>query len=193
MTSNINFAAINENFPVAGQDNDTQVFRDNFDTIKTNFQEAKNEIEDLQDNVARTDQDNDFLYNIVGSVTLQDAYLRKKDYGAPIVAGTQEVSFKQAMYHVIKFGTNCSVSFTEFPTETVDASGLGLIGKATLEIYGDGTSRTITFTTTGSTVIKKSAGFPGSLNVSSTTNPIFIEVWQHSTDTIFLNYLGSFS
>ena len=48
MTSLINFAAINENFPVAGQDNDTQVFRDNFDTIKTNFSAAKTEIEDLQ-------------------------------------------------------------------------------------------------------------------------------------------------
>ena len=87
MTSNINFAAINENFPVAGQDNDTQVFRDNFDTIKTNFSEAKTEITDLQDNAARTDGDNDFLYNVVGSLTLQDAYLRKKDYGAAIVAG----------------------------------------------------------------------------------------------------------
>jgi hypothetical protein len=193
VTSNINFAAINENFPVAGQDNDTQVFRDNFETIKTNFQEAKSEIEDLQDNVARTDGPNDFLYNIVGSVTLQDAYLRKKDYGSNIVAATQEVSFKQAMYHVIKFAGNCAISFIEFPTEAVDTSGLGQIGKATLELYGDGTARTLTFTTTGSTVIKKSAGFPGTVTVTSATNPVFIEVWQHGTETIFLNYLGTFS
>ena len=34
MASTINYLGINENFPVAGQDNDTQVFRDNFDTIK---------------------------------------------------------------------------------------------------------------------------------------------------------------
>jgi hypothetical protein len=114
LTSLINFAAINENFPVAGQDNDTQVFRDNFDTIKTNFSTAKTEITDLQDNAARTDEDNDFLYNIVGSVTLNDAYLRKKDYGAAIVAGTQDVSFKQAMYHVIKLGANTSLSFSNF-------------------------------------------------------------------------------
>ena len=193
MTSNINFAAINENFPVAGQDNDTQTFRDNFDTIKTNFSEAKTEITDLQDNAARTDQDNDFLYNVVGSLTLQDAYLRKKDYGAAIVAGTQDVSFKQAMYHIIKFGTNCAIQFTEFPVAAVDVTGLGQMGKATLELYGDGTSRTITFTLTGSTVLKKSAGFPGSLTVTSATNPVIIEVCQHSTDTIFLNYLGVYS
>ncbi len=193
MTSNINFAAINENFPVAGQDNDTQTFRDNFDTIKTNFSEAKTEITDLQDNAARTDQDNDFLYNVVGSLTLQDAYLRKKDYGAAIVAGTQDVSFKQAMYHVIKLGANTSLSFTEFPTGAVDVTGLGQIGKATLELYGDGTARTITFTTTGATVIKKSPGFPGSVTVTSATNPVIIEVWQHSDTVIWMNYLGLYS
>ncbi len=193
MTSNINFAAINENFPVAGQDNDTQVFRDNFDTIKTNFSEAKTEITDLQDNAARTDGDNDFLYNVVGSLTLQDAYLRKKDYGAAIVAGTQDISFKQAMYHVVKVGANTSLSFTEFPTGAVDVTGLGQIGKATLELYSDGTTRTITFTTTGGTVIKKSPGFPGSVTVTSATNPVIIEVWQHSSTVIFLNYLGLYS
>jgi hypothetical protein len=193
LTSLINFAAINENFPVAGQDNDTQVFRDNFDTIKTNFSTAKTEITDLQDNVARTDGDNDFLYNVIGSVTLQDAYLRKKDYGAAIVAGTQDVSFKQAMYHVIKVGANTSLSFSEFPTGAVDATGLGQIGKATLELYGDGTSRNITFTTTGGTVIKK-INFPvGTLTVTSATNPVIIEVWQHSATVIWMNYLGLFS
>ena len=193
MTSNINFAAINQNFPVAGQDNDTQVFRDNFDTIKTNFSEAKTEITDLQDNAARTDGDNDFLYNVVGSLTLQDAYLRKKDYGAAIVAGTQDISFKQAMYHVVKVGANTSLSFTEFPTGAVDVTGLGQIGKATLELYGDGTARTITFTTTGGTVIKKSPGFPGSVTVTSDTNPVIIEVWQHSATVIWMNYLGLYS
>ncbi len=193
MTSLINFAAINENFPVAGQDNDTQVFRDNFGTIKDNFETAKTEITDLQDNAARTDEDNDFLYNVVGSLTLQDAYLRKKDYGSAIVAGTQDISFKQAMYHVVKVGANTSLSFTEFPTGAVDLTGLGQIGKATLELYGDGSARTITFTTTGGTVIKKSPGFPGSVTVTSDTNPVIIEVWQHSATVIWMNYLGLYS
>ncbi len=193
MTSLINFAAINENFPVAGQDNDTQVFRDNFDTIKTNFSAAKTEITDLQDNAARIDEDNDFLYNVVGSVTLQDAYLRKKDYGSPIVAGTQDISFKQAMYHIVKFGANTSLSFSEFPTGAVDVTGLGQIGKATLELYGDGTARTITFITSGGTVIKKSPGFPVSVTVTSATNPVIIEVWQHSATVIWMNYLGLYS
>ena len=194
MTSLINFAAINENFPVAGQDNDTQVFRDNFDTIKTNFREAKTEIEDLQDNTAKTNNDNDFNGSIIANATLQNTSLRKKDYGEPITSPTQEVSFIQAMYHIIRIGTpSCSLSFTEFPTDVVDIEGVGKVGKATLELYGDGTARTITFLTSDSTVIKKSAGFPGTVTVTSTTNPTLIEVWQHNSDIIFLNYLGEFN
>jgi hypothetical protein len=193
LTSLINFAAINENFPVAGQDNDTQVFRDNFDTIKTNFSAAKTEIEDLQDNVSRTDTTSDFNYNIVTTVTLQDAVLLKRDYGAAIVAATQEVSFKQALYHIIKFGTNCAIELIDFPVNEVDVLGFGSCGKITLELYGDGTARTLSFTPTGTTVFKKSSGFPGTLTVTSATNPVIIEIWQHSTDVIFLNYLGSFA
>ena len=191
--SNINFAAINENFPVAGQDNDTQVFRDNFDTIKTNFSAAKSEIQDLMDNAARIDNISDFNYNIVTTVTLQDAVLRKRDYGAAIVAATQEVSFKQALYHVIKFGNNCTLELTDFPVSEVDVLGFGASGKITLELYGDGTARTLSFTPVGTTVFKKSSNFPGTLTVTSATNPVIIEVWQHSTDQIFLNYLGVFS
>ena len=193
MTSLINFAAINENFPVAGQDNDTQVFRDNFDSIKTNFSAAKTEIEDLQDNAARTDTTSDFNYNIVTTVTLQDAVLLKRDYGAAIVAATQEVSFKQALYHIIKFGNNCAIELIDFPINPVDSLGIGSCGKITLELYGDGTARTLTFTPSGSTVFKKSSTFPGTLTITSATNPVFIEVWQHDANTIFLNYLGAFA
>jgi hypothetical protein len=192
VTSNINFEAINQNFPVAGQDNDTQVFRDNFSQIKTNFSEAKTEIEDLQDNAARTDGDNDFFYNTILSATLQDVYLRKKDYGAPLTVLTQEVSFKESLHHIIRFGNNCSLTFIEFPTAAVNENGIGQLGKCTLELYGDGTSRAITFNSSGGAVFKRSSNFPLSLVVSSTSDPIIIEVWQHSDDKIFLNYLGSF-
>ena len=71
MTSNINYASINENFPVAGQDNDTQVFRDNFDTIKTSLRYAYEEITDLQDNVIRSDQTNEFNNNVISGAVFK--------------------------------------------------------------------------------------------------------------------------
>jgi hypothetical protein len=48
MSSQIDNENIDSTFPVAGQDNDSQGFRDNFASIKTNFGYAKTEIQDLQ-------------------------------------------------------------------------------------------------------------------------------------------------
>ena len=48
MASNINPNNIDTTYPVAGQDNDSQGFRDNFTNIKNNFSSAETEIDDLQ-------------------------------------------------------------------------------------------------------------------------------------------------
>lgn len=52
MASNINPTNINITYPIAGQDNDTQGFRDNFSNIKNNFLVAQTEISALQANSA---------------------------------------------------------------------------------------------------------------------------------------------
>ena len=48
MASNINANNINGAYPTPGVDNDSQGFRTNFTSIKSNFSAAKLEIEDLQ-------------------------------------------------------------------------------------------------------------------------------------------------
>ena len=48
MTSQINPNNIDGTYPVAGQDNDSQGFRDNFTNLRNNLTFAKAEIEDLQ-------------------------------------------------------------------------------------------------------------------------------------------------
>jgi hypothetical protein len=52
MTSLINPNNIDITYPIAGQDNDTQGFRDNFSNIKNNLAVAASEISALQSNVA---------------------------------------------------------------------------------------------------------------------------------------------
>ena len=49
MTSAINYAAINTNYPVSGQDNNSQGFRTNFLAIQAGLETASTEITDLQD------------------------------------------------------------------------------------------------------------------------------------------------
>ena len=48
MLSNINTTIIDTTYPIAGQDNDSQGFRDNFSNTNSNFISAKSEIEDIQ-------------------------------------------------------------------------------------------------------------------------------------------------
>ena len=188
MTSNINSAAINENFPVAGQDNDTQVFRDNFDTIKTSLLTAYTEITALQaateglaldayDEVAAGIHGSDFNNRIIYSAVLQNSFERKFDGGD--ITAPLTIDYQNGNYQVYRIGANITVDFLNFP----DGLGTSKNGKVTLELYGDGTTRTITFSTSGATVIKKNATFPATFTLTSAEssagagNPVIIEVW----------------
>ena len=193
--SNINYVSINENFPVAGQDNDTQVFRDNFDTIKTSLRYAKEELEVLQDSTtgaARLNQSNDFNQNVISNAVLQgnrDALFDGGNYAAP----TLDVNYTNGAYQIYKFAAApVEINFLEFPENETPAG----VGKVTLELYSDSaTSRTITFKSIGGLVYKKNAALIslGTLTVSSATNPVILEVWRYKSGTIFLNYLGVFA
>lgn len=200
MASNINYLSINENFPVAGQDNDTQVFRDNFDTIKTSLRNAKEEITDLQGDTAKVNVDNDFELNKIQRALLQNNRTQKFDGGA-VTASPTTIDYENANYQIYRLSANLTMDFLNFPGDPVfvsETTPIGM-GKVTLELYGDGTKRLITFQTSGGTVIKKN-GFPAltevgahDFEVSSNSDPIIIEVWRHNEDNIFIRYIGQFS
>jgi hypothetical protein len=75
MTSQINSLYINidEAYPVAGVDNDTQGFRDNFDVIKSSLAIASSEITELQDTTAKTNAANNFAGNTLTNSILVTA------------------------------------------------------------------------------------------------------------------------
>lgn len=52
MTSQVNPSTIDGTFPIAGQDNDSQGFRDNFTNIKNNLTTIFNEITGIQNDAA---------------------------------------------------------------------------------------------------------------------------------------------
>jgi hypothetical protein len=54
MASTINPVNIDITYPIAGQDNDTKGFRDNFTNIKNNFSVAAREITNIQATLAST-------------------------------------------------------------------------------------------------------------------------------------------
>ena len=193
MASNINYLSINENFPVAGQDNDTQVFRDNFDTIKTNFRNAKDEITSLQDNTAKTNVDNDFELTEITRAVFRNNRTKKFDAGA-VTASPTTIDYENGEYQIFRVGADINMDFLNFPGDPVlTGETANTVGKVRLEMYSDGSSRTVTFSTTGGTVIKKDSGFPSPFTLTSSTDPVLVEVWRHNDSVIYLRYLGSFS
>lgn len=192
--SEINYLSINENFPVAGQDNDTQVFRDNFDTIKNSLRIAKEEITDLESNGARLDQANDYNSNTTENTILQNVSFQTDNRGTPS-AGAIEIDFTAGSYHILNIDSNKTFEFTNFPGDPAGSETVsGGVGKVTLELYSTGGSWTISFITSAGTVIKKDADFPGTLTIASTTDPIIVDVWRHPhKNTLFMKYVGQFS
>lgn len=194
MTSQINYLSINENFPVPGEDNDTQVFRDNFDTIKNSLRLAQEEVTDLQNNAARLNESNNFgNNNLSGAVFVNN--MDKKFDGGIISSGTSTptIDYENGNYQIFRFSASNNIEFQNLPENANPALAMG-VGKITLELYGDGTERTLTFLSSNGATIKKNASWPvAGVKVTSADNPVIIEVWRHNQTNIFMNYLGQFS
>lgn len=193
-TSDINYADIDETFPVAGEDNDTQTFRDNFDTIKSSLQSAKTDIVDIKTNGAFVDFDNDFQSNEISNAVLRNTMFKKFDGG--IIDNTTAlltVDYENGNYQVFRFDADMNIDFQNLP-ENSSASGPIGVGKITLELYsGSASTRTLSFITSGGTLLRRNSTFPGSLTVNSQTAPIIIDVWRHNATYIFMHYHGQYS
>lgn len=190
------YQSINQDFPVAGQDNDTQVFRDNFSTIKTCLRYAGEELDVLQNSTsgaALLSQENDFNSNVIKNAIFQDTRDLVRDNGNWNET-VCNVFFTNGHYQIFKFGIpspgNVILDFSEFP---IDATPLN-VGKVRLELYADsginGGIQTVGFTSTIAGYKKNFAGT--TITVNSDTDPVILEVWRYS-DVIFLNLIDQFT
>lgn len=118
MPSNINPNNINGAYPVAGQDNDSQGFRDNFTNTKTNFAFASAEITDLQAKavlksaLTGTTLDNNMNNSVLSNAQLINISTPKRDLGT-ITSG--ELNFGSSSYYVFTAGGSVTLSLTNFP------------------------------------------------------------------------------
>jgi hypothetical protein len=119
MTSAINPNNIDGTYPVAGQDNNSQGFRDNFTNIKTNFQYAEDEITDLQNNVvlksalSGTTLDNDMLGSGLSNAVLNDMGYTRLALGA--TGGSVTINYAVGTYQTMTTNATTQLAFTNFP------------------------------------------------------------------------------
>jgi len=175
MSSNINPNNIDGTYPIAGQDNNSQGFRDNFTQTKVNFQFAADEINDLQTKVVLkaaltgTTLDNNMNDALLYAALIQD-FSAVKIAPSPI-AGTLTLNYASAHYQSYSSASAGSVTlaFSNFPvsgaygymklqititnvahTLTLPAAvSVGLTGIQGISPGTSGVSNTITFATTG--------------------------------------------
>lgn len=134
MASNINPYSIDGTFPVAGQDNPSQGFRDNFTNTKNNFLYAQSEISDLQSKAILTSAlTGQTLTNDMAGTQIRRPQLAAwtqtlLDNGA--VAGAHTLDFNQANFQKITTASNISIDFVNWPSlvsGTTGASGYGIM------------------------------------------------------------------
>ena len=195
--SDINYLSINENFPVAGQDNDTQVFRDNFNTIKNSLRISKEEITDLEDNTARLDQANDYNSNVTQNTVFLNTSIQTIQHDLDDASAPYELDFTSAGYHSVTLSSDRTIQFSNFPGEAGAADTVNSgTGRITVEFNtsNQGDSWEVSFISSSGIVIKKDADFPSTFTVNSRQNPIIIDVWKRSGEnTLYMKYVGQFS
>ena len=119
MTSNINPNNIDGAYPVAGQDNNSQGFRDNFTNTSTNFQFAADEITDLQNKavlkaaLTGTTLDNNMQGSVLSNAQLQDMSETVVPLGT--VSGTTTINYSLGSVQTLTTNGAVSLAFTNFP------------------------------------------------------------------------------
>jgi hypothetical protein len=141
MTSQINPNNIDGTYPVAGQANNTQGFRDNFTNTKTNFQYAADEITDLQNKavlkqaLSGTTLDNNLNDNLIYAVKLQDVSYTYVQNTA--TSGSIAIDYSTGQYQYLTTTGSISLSFSNWPIS-------GTAGSIDLAINITNTAYTVT-------------------------------------------------
>lgn len=141
MASNINANNIDGTYPIAGQDNDSQGFRDNFTNIKNNFTNAKSEIEDLQGKallksaLTGTTIDNSGGGSLISNFELRDMSMTRVAKGT--TSGTVTLNYSEGSYQTLSTSASISLAFSNFPAS-------GKLGTIRLEITVSSVSHTLT-------------------------------------------------
>ena len=185
MTSAIVSATIDADFPVAGVDNDSQGFRDNFSIIRDGLATANAEITELQTNTAKLNDDNDFNGSVISNAVTNQLY---GSVYTTTSTPTTNVSLSDGEYQVITLSGDHTLTFKDWPTTD-------LYGKIRLELKSNGTARTVTFSTESggalrreiSSVLIEASGVSRTASVAATSNTTF------SFPTANINVIGTSS
>jgi hypothetical protein len=192
MTSAIAYGDIDPTFPIAGQDNDSQGFRNNFQATYNGLEVAKTEITDLQQHTAKLNADNDFNGSIIQNALTNNLY----GTVATIVevATPTNVDVSTGEYHRITLG-NASVALTLTNWPTSD----NRYAKVRIHLENNQlSSHTVTFATNAlATVSDDDSGKFTSHSIEVPSGKtVMVEAFKYdygSGSKMYIRYLGEFA
>ena len=145
----INPNSINGGFPVFGQDNPTQGFRDNFTNIKNNFVAAKAELEDIQGKVlVKSALLGGVVDNDLDGVAITNAQL--KAYTQTFLGLGQQfsdvtINFEDGNFQYLETGNDITLTIENWPSDTTTAAAYATL-RLWLQVSSTlGTPHTVTF------------------------------------------------
>ena len=199
MTSAINHSAIIETFPVAGRDNDSQGFRDNFAATRLGLSVAAGEIDRLQSRTLKaadltSTNGTPVVNDLLGSTISNGLYKQFNGafYNAGTITGTQNVNLNNGPIQKISISGNSILNFINWPAS-------GQHSTVRLMIIGNNTgSYTVTFTSENSGNIWRTTTLPvpptPTVTVTSNNNYQLIEAftWDDGTN-VFVSKLSEYS
>ena len=192
-TSSSNIGTINADFPVAGQDNDSQGFRDNFTKVKTELTNAQADLTTLDTNtVKNNDAETNMQGNTIKNVTILRGSQKFYNGGVQNSIGVRPVSYELATYHSYTINTDpASGSVT---LQLADWPASGKYAELVLELKGSGLESTVVFTTANSGVIKVGSGFAHPATIDSNVHPYIYRFWTiDGGQTVYGEYKGEFN
>jgi len=171
---------INEKFPVKGQDNDSQGFRDNFLNIKRTLDTINADVEELDKNSIKVNGTATFFGNTIDDVNFKNYTVELVEY--EVLGGSIDLDYSLGNYHKFEISSGYhEISVSNWPA-------YGKLGSIRVSITtGDGTTAQVNFTN-GQSLGPENNPFillPGEVNV--------FDVWlEGATDTVFVKKLNTY-
>jgi hypothetical protein len=193
--SNIVSATIDENFPVAGQDNDSQGFRDNFNIIKVGLATAASEVTDLQNTTAKLNVANNFNGTLISNAEVSRLYSTALNH--PDSATVLTIDYALGDYHEVTITANATLNIAGFPDQPSGPSiepGKRVYAKIRLALKGDGAGEyNVNITSNGVLEVKQNFSTTISIPNDDTTFKI-VDVWTaDNSKTLFIQEVGTFT
>ena len=192
MTSQINYSAVNTAYPVAGQDNNSQGFRDNFAAISAGLAQANVEITTLQTNGVDVTQSTN---NLQGTILENGQYSQFNGvfYNAGIITSSGAlINVNNGPMQQVTLSASCTLTFANWPAS-------GQYSVVRLIIFGNqSNSYTATLATTNSGKFYISTGWNGgtasapTVAVGNTGKYEVIEAWTVDGTNVFLKSVGEY-